>query len=456
VNSTQWGPIIFAGIASSGMFNPLLAVAAELSRQGVGGLWFACTDNGRRDIEQAAIKTPINFISLGPESEWIAPGRWDPKIFAKVTTRSRTKNIFELVRYVARGDTYVSMYERLAAETVVIKPALLVIYAGFVPALDVAGKQGIPYVSCTAELPSAHLIDKLPVSFPAPFSGFSKRMNLGQRIKNLVYRSSYKLVSTLGFLSSGQTVSYIRGRRSAGLSAFPKSVITQFDTALDVICFSIFGIEYEFPKVIENLWMVGAAIPSVLKPAGGGALYDWLESRKSVIYINFGTIGRLSTEQMSLVLHTVRLLPSHDFLWRMTKEAQCRLPWEPHLPVNLRIENWLPSQIDVLAHPHVRVFFNHAGSNSVHEALYFGKPVLMMPLWLDCYDLAARVTDAGSGLTVGRREKNKPEVLASKLTRLVSDPSFRRKALELGRIQQSAGGVETAAGIILKRVKELQ
>jgi UDP:flavonoid glycosyltransferase YjiC (YdhE family) len=64
---------------------------------------------------------------------------------------------------------------------------------------------------------------------------------------------------------------------------------------------------------------------------------------------------------------------------------------------NLRIESWLPSQLDVLAHPHVTLFFNHSGTDAYHEGLYFGKPQVMRPLWMDCHDIATRSRDLGIG-----------------------------------------------------------
>jgi polyene glycosyltransferase len=64
------------------------------------------------------------------------------------------------------------------------------------------------------------------------------------------------------------------------------------------------------------------------------------------------------------------------------------------LPTNLRIEHWIPSRLGVLAHPNVRVFLTHGGGNGFHEGIYFGKPLLVMPFWLDCCDFGVRAIDA--------------------------------------------------------------
>jgi polyene glycosyltransferase len=448
-------PVLFVSIASAGILNPLLAVAAELSRQGTEGLWFACTDDGRQKIEQAATKSPINFVSLGPESKRSSPSSWGPEILAKLTSKSKLKNNFYFVKHGVDADALTAEYEKLVTEVAAIKPVLLIVCAESIVGQSVALDQDIPFLLSVAYLPSVLLYPKLPKSFPMPFTGFPMNMNLLQRLNNFLFRLTYPMTGLFALLSSRQMIAYILNRKKAGLVTLFE-IYTRRDTALDIICFSVFGVEYDFPTTIENLRMVGAAIPQLSKPHETGALHHWMESNESIVYINFGTVIRLSDEQIASILDTVVQLPSHGVLWKLTKEEQGRLPAGRNLPPNLRLESWLPSQLDVLNHPHVQVFFTHGGSNSIHESLYFGKPVLVLPLWMDCHDLAARVVAVGTGLLVSRKEKNNPTLLANKLNQILSDPSYRKKAARLAEVQKNAGGVKMAADIILKRIAELR
>jgi len=57
---------------------------------------------------------------------------------------------------------------------------------------------------------------------------------------------------------------------------------------------------------------------------------------------------------------------------------------------NIKLINWA-SQNDVLGDPAVKVFVAHAGSNSIYEAAYHGKPVVCIPLLADQFDQAAKV-----------------------------------------------------------------
>ena len=40
----------------------------------------------------------------------------------------------------------------------------------------------------------------------------------------------------------------------------------------------------------------------------------------------------------------------------------------------------------------------HGGSNGIHESLYFGIPIIVIPVLGDQFDWAIRVSDAGVGV----------------------------------------------------------
>ncbi|WP_406692003.1 glycosyltransferase [Saccharopolyspora sp. ID03-671] len=134
-------------------------------------------------------------------------------------------------------------------------------------------------------------------------------------------------------------------------------------------------------------------------------------------------------------------------LWKLPEDQQEWLPEE--LPANLRIESWVPSQLDVLAHPNVTLFFTHGGGNAYTEGVHFGKPMVMRPLWVDCYDQAVRGHDVGVSLTLDKPRDMDPDDVLDKLTRVLGDPSFRQRAEELSALQRTAGGRTTAADLIL-------
>ncbi|KAH8295286.1 hypothetical protein KR018_009593, partial [Drosophila ironensis] len=66
---------------------------------------------------------------------------------------------------------------------------------------------------------------------------------------------------------------------------------------------------------------------------------------------------------------------------------------------NILYSKWLP-QADVLAHPNIKLFINHAGKGGITEAQYYGKPMLSLPVFGDQPGNAATMVKKGFGLTL--------------------------------------------------------
>lgn len=106
----------------------------------------------------------------------------------------------------------------------------------------------------------------------------------------------------------------------------------------------------------------------------------------------------------------------------------------------------------MLAHPHVKVFWTHAGASSTHEGLANGIPLLCMPFFGDQPDLTQRAVDSGAALSV---EKNKldPADAAEKIERLMTEESFAKSAALVKATFESAGGGEKAVDIVLETIR---
>jgi len=66
----------------------------------------------------------------------------------------------------------------------------------------------------------------------------------------------------------------------------------------------------------------------------------------------------------------------------------------PEVAPNVRVMTWLP-QNDLLANDRVRLFISHGGFNSLIEAVYHAKPVIVFPILFDQPDNAAVVRAKG-------------------------------------------------------------
>ncbi|SPP86138.1 UDP-glucuronosyltransferase 2B15-like isoform X3 [Drosophila guanche] len=66
---------------------------------------------------------------------------------------------------------------------------------------------------------------------------------------------------------------------------------------------------------------------------------------------------------------------------------------------NILYSKWLP-QDDILAHPKIKLFINHAGKGGLTEAQYHGKPMLSLPVFGDQPANADGMVKKGFGLTI--------------------------------------------------------
>ncbi|WP_328648437.1 glycosyltransferase [Amycolatopsis sp. NBC_00348] len=442
-------PILFVSSPDSGLINPQLVLAAELSRRGVPDLYFATSDNRRDEVE--AIGT-VAFRSLGAPIPELSSGAWDDETYAAVTQQSRWKAHKALMRQTFdtrfRNATYRAL-EEIVRE---VEPALMVIdsllHAGF----ELAVTYGIPYVVSAPFSPS-NLVNKLPKTYPAPHSGLPQDMTPKQRRENNAFRRRRGRLFIADSLLRKRVVEYVKSNKELGVSRLAAKYTSRIDQARLVFSYTLAELDYPL-EIPEHFRMLGAILPPIPELPAEQDVKGWLDRHESVVYMGFGTVARLgATEVANLVEVVRRLYGDHSVLWRLPAAAHKLLPDD--LPANLRIEKWLPSQLDVLAHPHVRAHFTHGGGNGFVESLYFGKPLLTRPLFVDCYDQAVRGRDLGVGLVVDRPEIVDVDDTVAKLTEVLRNPEFTTRAREIARLQHEPGrGREAAADLLLSLVAD--
>lgn len=434
-------PIMFASPAHPGQLNPLLVIAAELSRRGVPDLWFSAEESARPHVAGHVSGSPLRFLSTGETRLRVAD-----ELYASMTRGLRTTDgMVELARTVRRPSVTQPVFDATVDQLEQVRPRLMVIDALNLGALDAAVSTGTPFVLSVPFPVSGAYLSRLPWSYPTPTSGLPQHMTARQRMVNTAYRLrlQFALVRAL----AGKTA---QARRRAGISNVYGDPERYSATARAVLGYSVFGLEYPFPAP-DHLHMLGAVIPEPSDADSGAAdeLIVWLDRHPSVVYVCLGTLAQLDAQRLLALLEALtRLGPHHQVLWKLPAAQRALLP--AVLPAHLRIVDWVPSQLDVLAHPHVRAFVNHGGANGFHEGVYFGQPTLVMPFWLDCYDIAARAVDAGVGLAIDRPPHIDANEVHAKVLRLLTEDRFRERSRDWGRRMREAGGAARAADLILR------
>jgi UDP:flavonoid glycosyltransferase YjiC (YdhE family) len=102
-------------------------------------------------------------------------------------------------------------------------------------------------------------------------------------------------------------------------------------------------------------------------------------------------------------------------------------------------------QIKVL--PLVDLVITHGGNNTFTETLFFGKPMIVMPLFSDQFDTAQRVQEKGFGVKLDPYNCKENELLES-IEKLVNDEMLALKMIKISERIQSSNKISKIVELI--------
>jgi MGT family glycosyltransferase len=166
----------------------------------------------------------------------------------------------------------------------------------------------------------------------------------------------------------------------------------------------------------------------------------------ALIYLSLGSLGSGDVELMQRLVDAMAQSGHRVIVSKGPQHEQIRLA------DNMVGAEFLP-QTSVL--PHVDLVITHGGNNTVTESLYFGKPMVVLPLFWDQYDNAQRVHETGLGIRLDTYG-HEPQELRDAVDRLLADRALQERLAVGSRELQSAPGTARAADLIEQIVREPQ
>ena len=97
--------------------------------------------------------------------------------------------------------------------------------------------------------------------------------------------------------------------------------------------------------------------------------------------------------------------------------------------------------------PQVDLVITHGGNNTTTEAMHFGKPMIVLPLFWDQYDNAQRVHELGYGIRLPTYLLGDDDLLDA-VDRLLADHALRGRMDEIGAAIRARDGLRRGAEII--------
>lgn len=110
------------------------------------------------------------------------------------------------------------------------------------------------------------------------------------------------------------------------------------------------------------------------------------------------------------------------------------------IPKNFIVKNYVP-QTELLTY--TKLFITHGGMNSVHEGLYNGIPLVVIPQSADQPAIAKQVESLGAGVQLHMNELT-VEKLRESVELVLNNPSYKEAALNLKESFRTSGGYKEA------------
>jgi MGT family glycosyltransferase len=167
-------------------------------------------------------------------------------------------------------------------------------------------------------------------------------------------------------------------------------------------------------------------------------LPEALRGKGPLVYLSLGSLGSADVGLMRTLIAELTDGPYRVIVSKGPQHDQFELA------PNMSGAEFLP-QTSIL--PQVDLVVTHGGNNTVTEALYFGKPMVVLPLFWDQYDNAQRVHDTGFGVRLDTYGHTRAQ-LTSAVDTLLADDELKSRLAAVSARLQAAPGTERAASLI--------
>jgi UDP:flavonoid glycosyltransferase YjiC (YdhE family) len=367
------------------------------------------------------------LMRLGPPPEVPeVPGQFWKDFIRDTAPEFRKPTIEQLATFIAPtwqalidGATYVE--PRLCEIFDDVRPDVIVEdnVVGF-PATTTAGVPWVRIVSCNP----AEILDP---GIPPVFSGYAA----GDRAGWAAFREEYERTH-LPMWQAFDT--FVRSRGAAGLPRGPEGPAFIHESPFLNLYLYPAEADYARERPLPPTWH---RLDSCVR--GTEARWDLPEHHRTgdgaLVYLSLGSLGSADVDLMRRLVDVLGRT-RHRFI--VSKGPQHELF---DLADNMVGAEFLP-QPTIL--PLVDLVITHGGNNTTTEALHFGKPTIVLPLFWDQYDNAQRIDELGLGIRLPTYAFEEQE-LTGAIDRLVADEALAARLRAIGsRLRANPGTIAAA------------
>jgi MGT family glycosyltransferase len=287
------------------------------------------------------------------------------------------------------------------------------------PAIIASGRPWVRIVSCNP-------LEIRDPDLPPPYTG----LPLSERGRWDEYEREYR--DAIGELQASFSEFCVEG----GAPALGPG---EFIHSSDVLNLYLYPAELDYPRrrPLDATWQrLESSVRATDEP---WTVPDEIaEGDGALIYLSLGSLG---SGDVPLMERLVEVLAETPHRYVVSKGPQHS---EYGLGENMAGAEFLP-QTSVLEQ--VDLVITHGGNNTTTEAIHFGKPMIVLPIFWDQHDNAQRVDETGFGVRLATYEFEADE-LAGAIDRLLGDGTLADRLGAAAKRLQANPGTVRAAGLI--------
>jgi zeaxanthin glucosyltransferase len=399
----------------AGHMNPFLTLMHELRGRGHRLLFV-----GKLDAERKVREAGFDFVPVG-EAEF-PPGSWERSFHRLGELSGRAALRYTIDRY---RQTAAVLLRDAPPQMARFEPDGLIVDQTLTPGATVAELLGRPFVTVCAALPLNESVHR-----PPAVTGWRYADGVWARLRNRIGNFAFRVASgsIRSVINDFRRSCNLKPQDTAGETFSPWAQIAPIPEEFD----------FPFPDRPECFHYVGPLHSRESRPATPFP-FERLTG-EPLIYASLGTLQNRLRHVFATIAAACEGLPAQLVLSQGGSDGDPAAVY----PANAVVARFAP-QLELLARAAVAI--THAGMNTTAEALTRGVPLVAIPITNDQPGVAARIKRSGTGMALPL-SKLTVERLRDAVVRVLTDERYRRRAAEMQRAFETAGGARRAAEIV--------
>ena len=157
---------------------------------------------------------------------------------------------------------------------------------------------------------------------------------------------------------------------------------------------------------------------------------EWIEGAEhGAIFFSLGSnlkSSQLPEEKLEAILKTFSKLKQR-ILWKWEDDGEM-----PNKPDNVMLRKWFP-QASILAHENVKLFITHGGLGSVNEAMFYGVPIVGVPVFFDQFGNTKISAIEGWAVNVHFEDLNE-ELFGNAINEVLTNETYSKTVQKMSKL----------------------